>query len=260
MAKLVLDKPKLVLDKPPDYGMVALPKERLPGVWNYDKQLDSLLGDPDIDIEDMLPLDVKYDFGKIVGMTEKPDETKEKMKNSLYYSVQFGIPPSISFNLVDKLIEMTRFNPAKAEQEERGFFGKIAESWRRGDAQVMGDIGVYEAAFENMGDEEQALASLKKLQLEQALDPIEGWFLADLVYSGVEVVPGMARGYWSAIPKAFAGMATGAGMALAAGQVPPLTLAPEEVVGVPAGILVGGQYGLMSGSAMFWYKQGAGSM
>lgn len=246
--------------KPSDYGRIALPKERLPGVWDYDKQLDQLLGDPEIDIEDLMPLDVRYDFGRIVGMTEKPDEIKEKMTNSLYYSVQFGIPPDISFNLIDKLMEMTKFNPLKATPEDRGFFGKIAESWRRGDTQVMGDISVYETAFENMGDEEQALASLKKLQLEQALDPIEGWFLADLVYSGVEVIPGMARGYWEAIPKAFAGMATGAGMALAAGQVPPLTLAPEEIVGVPAGALFGAKYGLMAGSAMFWYKQGAGSM
>lgn len=260
MAKLVLDKPRLVLDEPLGYGMIALPRERLPGVWDYDKQLDQLLGDPEIDIEDMLPLDVRYDFGRIVGMTEKPDETKDKMKNSLYYSVQFGIPPDISFNIIDKLMEMTKFNPLEAKPEDRGFFGKIAESWRRGDAQVMGDIGVYETAFENMGDEEQALVALKKLQLEQALDPIEGNFLADLVYSGVEIVPGMARGYWSAIPKAFAGMATGAGMALAAGQVPPLTLAPEEIVGVPAGALFGAKYGLMAGSAMFWYKQGAGSM
>ena len=244
----------------PDFGMIALPRERLPGVFEYNRQLDELLGNDEFDLEDLMPLDVRYDFGRIVGMTEKPDETKEKMKNSLYYSVQFGIPPKVSFSIIDELMKMTKFNPLKAKSEQRGFFGKIAESWRRGDAQVMGDISVYETAFEGRGDEEQALAALKKIQLEQALDPIEGWFLADLVYSGVEVVPGMARGYWEAIPQAFAGMSIGAGMALAAGQVPPLTLAPEEIMGVPVGALLGGKFGLMTGSAMFWYKQGAGSM
>ena len=87
MPKLVLDesvkKPRLVLDEPeqPDFGMIALPKERLSGVWDYDKQLDNLFSG-EIEIEDMLPLDVKYDFGRIIGMTEKPDEMKEKMKNS----------------------------------------------------------------------------------------------------------------------------------------------------------------------------------
>lgn len=85
----------------PDYGMIALPKEELPGVWDYDKQLDQLLGDPEIDIEDMLPLDVKYDFGQIVGMTEKPDETKDRMKSSLFYMVDFGIPPGLSYQLQD---------------------------------------------------------------------------------------------------------------------------------------------------------------
>jgi hypothetical protein len=244
----------------PDFGMIAIPKEELPGAFEYNRQLDEVLGDPEKSIEDLMPLDVRYDIGRIVGMTEKPDETKEKMKNSLYYSVQFGIPPRISYNIIDELMKMTKFNPAKAKPEERGFFGKVAESWRRGDAQVMADISIYETAFEGRGDEEQALAALKKIQEEQALDPIEGNFLAELVYSGVEIVPGMAKGYWEAIPQAFAGMGIGAGMALAAGQVPPLTLAPEEIVGVPAGALVGAKFGLMTGSAMFWYKQGAGSM
>lgn len=244
----------------PDFGMIALPRKELPGVWDYNKQLDEFLGNDEFDLEDLMPLNVRYDIGRIIGMTEKPDETKDRMKNSLYYSIQFGIPPKVSYNIIDELMKMTKFNPIKATSEERGFFGKIAESWRRGDAQVMGDISVYETAFEGRGDEEQALAALKKIQSEQALDPIEGWFLADLVYSGVEVIPGMAKGYWEAMPQAFAGMSIGAGMALAAGQVPPLTLAPEEIVGVPAGALLGGKFGLMTGSAMFWYKQGAGSM
>lgn len=244
----------------PDFGMIAVRREELPGVFDYNKQLEELIGDPDTNIEDFLPLDAKYEFGRVVGMTSKPDETKEKMKNSLYYSVNFGIPPRESYNIIDEMMKTTNFIPTQAKPEERGFFGKVAESWRRGDAQVMADIGIYETAFEGRGDEEQALAALKKLQLEHALDPIEGNFLAELVYSGVEVVPGMARGYWEAIPQAFEGLAIGAGMAIAAGQVPPLTLAPEEAVTVPAGTLTGAKFGLMAGSAMFWYKQGSGSM
>ena len=81
MAKLVLDKPKLVLDEPSDFGMIALPREELPGVWEYDKQLEQLF---DQDLDSLVPLNVKYDFGRIVGMTEKPDETKDRMKNSLF--------------------------------------------------------------------------------------------------------------------------------------------------------------------------------
>ncbi len=108
MPKLVLDepikKPRLVLDEPepPDFGMIAIPREKLPGVWEYDKQLDDLFSG-ETELEDFLPLDVRYDFGRIIGMTEKPDETRAKMVNSLYYTVQLGIPPEIAFNMTDEL-------------------------------------------------------------------------------------------------------------------------------------------------------------
>ena len=211
-------------------------------------------------LEDLLPVGERAAIGTIIDMYEKPDEKRDEITKTLYYSLEFDTPPKLISLTLDDITKKTGFDPLTAKPEERGFFGKVAESWRRGDAQVMGDIAVYETAFEGKGNEIEALAALKKIQLEQALDPIEGSFLAELVYSGVEVVPGMARGYWSAIPLAFGGMATGAVMALVAGQVPPLTVLPEEIAAVPAGAIIGLKIGLMSGSALFWYKQGAGSM
>lgn len=102
----------------PDFGMIAVPRKELPGVWKYDKQLDDLLGDPEVNIEDFLPLDVKYDFGRIVGMTEKPDETKDRMTNSLFYMVDFGIPPRLSYRLQDALSKQ-RYGKLLSPKETR---------------------------------------------------------------------------------------------------------------------------------------------
>lgn len=132
MPKLVLDepakKPRLVLDEPepPDYGRVAIPKEKLPGVWDYDKQLAFLSGYPDKDIEDFMPLDVQYDFGRIIGMTEKPDETSAKMKNTMIYSVLMNVGPTEIHNYTDainKSLYGAISNIAAAENNKKAALG-----------------------------------------------------------------------------------------------------------------------------------------
>jgi hypothetical protein len=128
MAKLVLDKPKLVLDEPSDYGMITLSREKLPGVWEYDKQLEQLF---DQDLDSLVPLNVKYDFGRIVGMTEKPDETKDRMSNSLFYSIILGKPPEITFNLLDELNKIAFNKPidVKKAMEEYSDYYKGAKNY-----------------------------------------------------------------------------------------------------------------------------------
>lgn len=100
----------------PDFGRILVPREELPGVWKYDKQLDQLLGNNEYELEDLVPLDVRFRFGQIVGMTEKPDRTKAKMGNSLYYSIIFDRPPEITFNLLDELNEIAFREPIDVEQ------------------------------------------------------------------------------------------------------------------------------------------------
>lgn len=68
---------------------------------NPNKQLDQLLGDGNLD--DFLPMDVKYDFGRIIKMTKEPSETEGKIKLSLLYKSIADISPRISFNLMDEL-------------------------------------------------------------------------------------------------------------------------------------------------------------
>ena len=243
---------------------MATTKKSLDEMAEQPKQISSEFLEPVFvgqkKIDDLFPVNKQIIFSDVIDMADNPEQERENSANTIYFANELVADPDDISILLPDIIEKTKFNPAKAKPEERGFFGNVTESWRRGDAAVMTDIAVYEAAFRGTGDENRALKAVRKLQLEQILDPIEGNWLADLVYSGVEVAPGMARGYWSAIPQAFAGMSAGASMALAAGQAPPLTAAPEEIGTVPAGAVLGLKFGLMTGSATFWYEQGAGSM
>lgn len=218
-------------------------------------------------IENWLPTEQAEVAGYILDSIEDP-HWRERLNSALLLSDMFGVdadeilvlqPQMMKQMFGDELVNISeRF---KKEPVEGGFFKKVAESWRRGDKQIMSDIAVYEAAFEGYGNEEDALAISDKVALEQLLNPIEGKFVAKLVYSGVEVIPGMARGYWSALPEATAGMAAGVLAGLALGQVPPLTISPIEDLPLAAtGVITGLTAGLMAGSTMFWYKQGAGSM
>ena len=218
-------------------------------------------------IEDWLPTEQAEVASGILDSFDNPEKERVDLTSALLLSDMFGVDINTTAGLQPQMMqeifgdELVRISEKfKKEPIEGGFFSKIAESWRRGDAQVSSDIAIYEAAFEGKGDEIAAMEARSKMLLEQQLSPIESSFMSGLFYSSAEVLPGMARGYWSAIPLAFTGMATGAGMALAAGQVPPLTLALEEVGTVPTGALIGLKAGFVAGSALFWYKQGAGSM
>lgn len=135
----------------PDFGMIAIPRKELPGVWNYDKQLDALLGDPQKPLEDFAPLDVRFDIGRIVGMTEKPDKTKAKMENSLYYSIIFNTAPSTFFNLLDELNKIAFKKPIDVENAvkeysdyytgAKSYVGAIKHGLRRANAMAEKQIG-----------------------------------------------------------------------------------------------------------------------
>lgn len=209
--------------EPPDYGRVALPRERLPGVWDYDKQLDKLLGDPEIDIEDMLPLDVRYKFGQIVGMTEKPDETKDRMKSSLFYSIMLGRPPEVTFNLLDELNKIAFKKPidikkAMAEYSDyylgsKNYVGAIKHGFRRAGAMMTKQLaGVAKMAGEltlpplEERDKKVLFKSVRDWGIEQS-EKLIGW--SDMMLAAVEeyyrenkaeviqITPGI--GYWETL-------------------------------------------------------------
>jgi hypothetical protein len=107
--------------RPADYGMVAIPRKKLPGAWDYDKRLDQLLGDNEYSLDELAPLDVRYRIGRITGMTEKPDENKARMENSLYYSIMFNELPKVTFNLVDELNKIAFKNPIDVRQATKRY-------------------------------------------------------------------------------------------------------------------------------------------
>lgn len=219
--------------------------------------LEDAYQDPEM-LKGFMPVDEERSLNRLLEATGKQPE---EITDVMYFAEQFGQTPDVIRPYMEGIIKHTGgFVPSKATPQERGIFSKIAESWRRGDAEIAHDIAAYEALFEGRGKYEDVRKLRKKLQAKEAFDPIESNFFGDMVYGSARILPGMVKGYWSAIDEAFKGMAIGAGMALAAGQVPPLTLVPEEIVGVPGGALVGSKAGLMIGASMFWYKQGAGSM
>ncbi len=222
----------------------------------------------DKSISEWLPTEQAEVAKGILESFDDPENTERRLTSAIMLSDMFDIELETMFTLQpammkqifgDELVNISeRF---KKEPIEGGFFKKSIESIRYGNRPAVASQVGYDAQFLGIGDKEEALRIYRKIELNQMLHPIEGSFLAELFYSGLEVLPGMARGYWSAIPKAFTGMAVGASMGLAAGQIPPLTISIIEDLPLTAvGAVMGGKAGLMTGAAMFWYKQGAYSM
>lgn len=198
---------------------------------------------------------------------EKPEEERDLIETALLISNLFGMDINDAL-LTQPAIMKEIYGDAAESMAKRfrktpfegGFFSKIGEAYRRGDQAISSDIAVYEAVFEGRGSVDDILTARKKVQEKIQLTPIEGNLLTNLFYKSANIVPGMVKGYWDAIPEAATGMVAGGLSALALGQVPPLTLVPEEAFTVPTASVLGLKVGLASGSAMFWYKQGAGNM
>lgn len=224
-----------------DFGMIALPKEELPGVWGYDKQLDRLLGDPEIDIEDLIPANVKYDFGRITGMTEKPDETKDKMATSLFYSVELGIPPSITYDILDELNKIAFDETIPASTA----WGRIKQRYRTGKASVqLMDLGydMLKSTWQDWELYERNLKNIEKLQSSMTIDQRKEFrgFFEKLVGASAEVTPFFLEAA-KEFPAgaAIGGTMFGIGAALTTAAIP--TIGEEAIV--PSAILAGAKIG-----------------
>lgn len=252
-------------ERPDRFGGIGLPE---PAVTEgreplSDSIIDDILFSPDRTFD---ALEQGQIASELLERLSKPEETEQAFENRMMLSSVFGVPleqldlmePTMLKQLFeDDLVSLKdRFqkNPV-----EGGFFKKMGEAVRRGNRNVSSDIAVYQAAYENKGDIHEVLRTRSKHQLEESLSPIEGTLITNLFYKSGQIVPGMVRGYWDAIPEAFTGMVAGITIAGIAGQVGPQVLLPEEVVTVPVGAVVGLKTGLSVGSAHFWYKQGAGT-
>jgi hypothetical protein len=143
-----------------------------------------------------------------------------------------------------------------ATRTPRSHIEKLKESYARGQENFLIDQDYYAATL--AGDTAKADEVYKKWQMSQArdqLDPIvdeSSGFINKATYGAANIMPGMIEsGKQSVTP-----MIAGATLAAVAGQMGPQVLAPEELITVPAGIIVG----FKLGSTLAWYKQGAGAM
>ena len=245
--------------KPLDFGMIALPKERLPGVWDYDRQLDKLLGDPEIDIEDMMPLDVRYDFGRVIGMTEKPDETKDKMATSLFYSVEFGIPPSVSFSILDELNKIAFDGKIPASTA----WGRIKQRYRTGKAEVqLMDMGfdILKGTWQDWEKYDRSVKNIEKLQSGMTIDQRKEFrgFFEKLVGASAELAPfGLEAAKEMPLGAAIGGTLFGIAAALTTAAIPTVG---EEIPAVTAATLAGIKWGAGVRGAMRVGQLEAGGM
>lgn len=250
------------LSKPTFLSEAALPSERVylskkpTGLYDQLSRLDGVFSGEQ-KIEDLLPFDQRYQVGTIIDKSDKPKDEREKLANTLYFSTVLDQDPELLDPNLFNLIQHSHFNPSHATSEQRGFFANVAESFRRGDEQIVSDVAIYSARFEGLGNTKEAIKISKKLQQESALDPIEGNFLSELIYGSANVLPGMVRGYWDAVPETFVGMVEGAGIGFVAGVAFPTI--GEEPITAATGAVIGAKTGLTVGSMHFWYKQGTGS-
>jgi hypothetical protein len=182
----------------------------------------------------------------------------ERVKQIAYPGAQEG-PTTTQFAAAMTTDPAFKKQWEESQKVKRDFFEKTIESYRRGGQAIDTDVAVWQAVM-NGGDIQQALEIKKKLETQQALDPIEGNFFSKLVYGAAgSVAPSAARGFMEAIPEAATAAVTGAGFAAAAGQAGPQLLAPEEVFTVPGAALAGLGVGATAGSFEFWWRQGAGA-
>jgi len=145
---------------------------------------------------------------------------------------------------------------------ERGFLGSVKEAYARGRDTTNADVAVYEAAAKGIGNEEIALRVWKDSREKERVDPIDGNWLADMMYGTSRIA-----GQWSqSIKKGGVGAVVFAGVGAVAGAVvgaviptigeEPATIAGGAMIGVKAGM----KFGFASGTTLHMYKQGTGAM
>lgn len=132
----------------------------------------------------------------------------------------------------------------------RGFLDKIAESFKRGEEDTLADVAVANALMDP--EKEDVLGTLiarKKLQQKEALDPIEGRYVMNLLYKSAD----SAGALWETTKRSLIG-----GTAEAAGGAVLGTVVPG--IGTAAGASIGWSVGTFVGAASFMYRQGMGAM
>jgi len=146
--------------------------------------------------------------------------------------------------------------PAPESPGERNFLDKITESFRRGKQEFKMDQRMGLAVITGDQDQYDTLkAERDTYQKAYEADPIQADNIIERAFTdAARMMYGMAQSFGTKV----AGAATGAGVALLAGQAGPQAAAPEEIVTVPAAAYWGWRTGGLVGGMAPWYLQGVG--
>jgi len=168
----------------------------------------------------------------------------------------FDAPPS------DQNYEYYNYDPNGGEAVKRGFLENVWEAGKRGRKGVLADIAIYDALQDPTIDLEGVMNYKKILDRGEALDPVDGNWLADRVYGAA----GIMGQWWENIKQAGFGATIGAGIGAGVGALAGLVIPTvgEEPLTIAGGALAGAKVGAKlfgtEASAIFAYRQGVGSM
>lgn len=201
-----------------------------------------------------------------------PEEYREfgdPMRNSSYYSNMLGEPVGAIFDIETELNEIiygegtssaSAWGQIQQNHEKISLWQSTMKSWQRGVESLNIDF-VWHAAGTGRITEAEARKITKEFEDRVKADPIKARNWLESVYlKTVGVVPGMVGGYAEGAKYGLLGAGVGAGAAAVIGQVPPLTVVPEEVATVPAGAASGIVVGQTIGSLKYWSEQGYGAI
>lgn len=137
---------------------------------------------------------------------------------------------------------------------------KTTKTWQRGAESLSIDF-VWRAAGMGQITDAEAQKITAEFKRRVKADPIEArnW-LENIYLKTVGMAPGMFGGILEGAKYGTVGAGIGAGFAAVAGQVPPLTILPEEAATIPAGVVTGLGIGNAVGQMKFWGEQGYGAI
>lgn len=250
------------VERDPRHGEIyAFPKKEYPEPYNWmieqDKMLQGVLNS-EMSMEDLLPWDIKYDYGRIIKMTEVPSETEDKIKLSIIYKSLADIDPKITFNLTEELNKTITGKKYSAESLEY-----IKERYEAGKTQVqLMDLGfdILNQTWDDWSKYEENIEKIQELQSEIPKDFFKEYrfWLEKMIGSTSEQLPIMGQ----ALKEAPIGAGLGGlifGLSALASSVLWPTIGEEPIV-VPAATLKGIKIGAGIKGAMRIAELEAGGM
>jgi len=174
-----------------------------------------------------------------------------RLADDEYFSLSYDDQDKIKHNFYEKEvgpvpIERTPLVPT-VQEEEKGFFGRIGEKWKTGEAQTeLGILRSRQLMGEDTPEIRERIAKVKK-DMPQGEEEKRNLF-ERAIGAAAEMLPIQVEGMKQGAKRGIA-LGTGFGtIAGIAGQAGPQVATPEEIITVPAAFAGGFGVGMVSGT------------